>query len=181
MAGASKRLEPFLDNLTSWQAKKIYYFSDARDDKQFVGKGPSYYVREISASQKKPYWRLALDAAAPHRTQFAKETEQIFKMSDEQIEKMVTDPKTGTPEPLGFLLAKNQPGSSFFFARFPFTDCSVRSTRNSSSPSPLGSRVMLSSYTVTRGFPTAARLMGEIGRLTRAMPETERPAFTALQ
>src|ERR1700756_1314747 len=68
--GASKRLEPYLENLTPWQPKKIYFFSDASDEKQFVGKGPAYSVREISPSQKKPYWRLALEAAKPHLTEF---------------------------------------------------------------------------------------------------------------
>ena len=105
VAGASKRLESYLENLTPWQAKKIYYFSDARDDKQFAGNGPSYSIKEISPSQKKPYWRLALDAATPHKTQFPKEIEQISKMSDEQIEKMISDPNTGwwsEPETLIF-------------------------------------------------------------------------------
>ncbi len=91
---ASKRLEPYLQNLTPWQAKKIYFFSDANNDKQFAGKGPSYSIKEISPSQKKPYWRLALDAATPHRTQFPHEIEQISKLSDEQIEKMMANPDT---------------------------------------------------------------------------------------
>ena len=105
IAGATKRLEIYLENLSPWQAKKIYYFSDARNDKQFSGKGPSYSIKEVSPSQKKPYWRLALDAATPHRTQFPKEIEQISKLSDEQIEKMMSDPDTGwwtDPETLIF-------------------------------------------------------------------------------
>lgn len=105
VAGASKRLEIYLENLTPWQAKKIYYFSDARNEKQFLGKGPSYSIREISPSQRKPYWRLALDAATPHKTQFPKEIEQIAKLSDEQVEKMMSDPNTAwwnDPETLIF-------------------------------------------------------------------------------
>lgn len=111
VAVASKRLEPFLENLTPWQAKKIYYFSDARDDKQFAGKGPSYSIKEISPSQQKAYWRLALDAATPHKTQFPKEIEQILKASDDQIEKMMSDPNTGwwtDPETLIFGKAEVQ-------------------------------------------------------------------------
>lgn len=105
VAGATKRLEPYLENLAPWQAKKLYFFSDARDDKQFAGKGPSYSIKELSASQNKPYWRLALDAATPHKTQFPKEIEQIVKASDEQIAKMMSDPNTGwwsDPETLIF-------------------------------------------------------------------------------
>src|SRR5579864_170043 len=61
IAGASKRLEPYLENLSTWQTKKIYFFSDASDERLFAGKGPAYSIREISPSQKKPYWRIALD------------------------------------------------------------------------------------------------------------------------
>jgi LmbE family N-acetylglucosaminyl deacetylase len=95
IAGASKRLEPYLENLTSWQPKKLYFFSDASDQKQFVGLGPAYSVREVSPSQKKPYWRLALDAAKPHLTQFPDDIEHLSKMTDEQLDKMMSDPQAG--------------------------------------------------------------------------------------
>jgi len=92
LAGASKRLEPYLENLTPWQPKKIYYFSDAQDSKQFVGKGFAYSVREVSPSQKKPYWLLALRAAEPHQTQFPDEIHRWSSLSDEEIQKAMTDP-----------------------------------------------------------------------------------------
>ena len=92
VAGASKRLEPYLENLTPWQPKKIYFFGDASDDKQFVGKGPAYSVREISPSQKKPYWRIALEAAKPHLTQFPGEIHRWSSLSEEQLDKMMSDP-----------------------------------------------------------------------------------------
>jgi LmbE family N-acetylglucosaminyl deacetylase len=92
VAGASKRLEPYLENLTPWQPKKIYFFSDASDEKQFVGKGPAYSVKEISPSQKKPYWRIALDAAKPHLTQFPGEIHMLSKLTDEQLNAMMSDP-----------------------------------------------------------------------------------------
>ena len=93
VAGASKRLEPYLENLTPWQPKKIYFFSDASDEKQFVGKGPAYSVKEISPSQKKPYWRIALDAAKPHLTQFPGEIHMLSALSEEQLNKMMSDPQ----------------------------------------------------------------------------------------
>lgn len=105
VAGASKRLEPYLENLAVWQPKKLYYFSDATDDKRFAGSGPSYSVREISPSQKKPYWRLALDAAKPHYTQFPKDIDRISKLTDAQLEKVMSDPNAGwwtEPETLIF-------------------------------------------------------------------------------
>jgi LmbE family N-acetylglucosaminyl deacetylase len=94
VAGASKRLEPYLEDLTAWQALKIYYFTDANDSKQFIGKGPAYSIRELSASQKKAYWRIALAAATPHLTQFPGDIEHISKMTDAQLEKLMDDPNS---------------------------------------------------------------------------------------
>jgi LmbE family N-acetylglucosaminyl deacetylase len=91
VAGATKRLEIYLENLTPWQPKKLYFFSDADDQKQFVGTGPAYSIKEVSPSQKKPYWRLAFDAAAPHLTQFPQVLE-MQKMSEEQFNKFFEDP-----------------------------------------------------------------------------------------
>jgi LmbE family N-acetylglucosaminyl deacetylase len=93
VAGATKRLEAYLENLTPWQPKKLYFFSDAEDQKQFDGSGPAYSVKEISPSQKKPYWRLAMDAATPHLTQFPAEIHQMTAMSDEQLNKFMDDPQ----------------------------------------------------------------------------------------
>jgi len=95
LAGETKLHESYLSNLQPWQAKKIYYGSDADDSKQFAGSGPAYSVREISPALKKPYWRLALDSAMAHRTQFPDDIERLSKMSDEQLEKLMNDPNTG--------------------------------------------------------------------------------------
>jgi len=107
VAGASKRLEIYLENLTPWQPKKLYFFSDADDQKQFVGSGPAYSIREISPSQKKPYWRLAMDAAMPHVTQFPEDIQHFSKMSDEDLNKMMSDPNAGWwPEPMTLIFGK---------------------------------------------------------------------------
>ncbi len=107
VAGASKRLEPYLENLTPWQPKKIYFFGDASDDKQFAGKGPAYSIREVSPSQKKPYWRIALEAAKPHLTQFPAEIHRLSSMSDEQLEKMMSDPEHAWwSEPMTLIFGK---------------------------------------------------------------------------
>ncbi len=92
VAGASAHREIYLENLEPWQAKKIYYFPDANDEKQFSGTGPAYSIKEISPSQKKPYWRIALDAATTHLTQYPGEIASIEKMSDAEIEKMMNNP-----------------------------------------------------------------------------------------
>jgi len=65
---------------------KLYFFSDAGCIRQFVGTGPAYSIREIFASQRKPYWRLAMDAATPHLTQFPEDIQHLSKMSDDETE-----------------------------------------------------------------------------------------------
>jgi LmbE family N-acetylglucosaminyl deacetylase len=92
IAGASEHREIYLANLQAWQVKKIYYWADANDDKQFSRMGPAYSIKEISPSQKKPYWRIALDAATTHLTQYPADIERIQKMSDAEAEKMMSDP-----------------------------------------------------------------------------------------
>jgi LmbE family N-acetylglucosaminyl deacetylase len=107
VAGASKRLEIYLENLTPWQPKKLYFFSDADDQKQFAGSGPAYSIKEISPSQRKPYWRLAMDAAMPHLTQFPEDIQHFSKMSDEELNKMMSDPNVGWwPEPMTLIFGK---------------------------------------------------------------------------
>jgi LmbE family N-acetylglucosaminyl deacetylase len=119
VVGASKRLEPYLENLTPWQPKKIYFFSDASDEKQFVGKGPAYSVKEISPSQKKPYWRLALEAAKPHLTQFPEEINALSALSEEQLDKRMSEPNhSWWSEPMTLIFGKatapTQPGDPIF-------------------------------------------------------------------
>jgi len=92
LAAASKRLEPYLEDLTPWQPKKIYYFSDASDQTQFAGHGFAYSVREVSQSQKKPYWLLAMRAAQPHLTQFPEEIHRWASLDDEAIQKAMSGP-----------------------------------------------------------------------------------------
>lgn len=108
VAGATKRLEVYLENLTPWQAKKLYYFSDADDQRQFAGTGPAYSITEVSPSQKKSYVRLALEAAVPHLTQFP-QAQQFQKMSEEQFKKFLDDPNNMFwPEPMTLTLGKSR-------------------------------------------------------------------------
>src|SRR5271157_5130787 len=102
---AGDTLRTYLSNLQPWQPKKIYFGSDANDQKQFDGTGPTYSVREVSASQNKPYWLLALHAAMAHQTQSHDDFARLSKMTDEQIEKVMSDPNAqwwSDPETLIF-------------------------------------------------------------------------------
>src|SRR6267143_3985369 len=111
LAGPTKRLEPFLENLRPWQPKKMYYFPDADREDIFRGKGPEYSVKEISTSSKQPYWRMALDSFRAHQTQAKSFLDKITQMDEAQIEKMATA-DGGWTDALHFVLGKSQVGGS---------------------------------------------------------------------
>jgi LmbE family N-acetylglucosaminyl deacetylase len=111
VAGPTKRLEVFLENLRPWQVKKIYYFADADNDKFFAGQGPEYSVKEISKSAKKAYWRMALESFREHRTQAKSYLDSLDKMNEAQIEKMATSPG-GWGDAQHFVLGKSLVGGS---------------------------------------------------------------------
>jgi len=90
LAGATKRLEPLLDNLRPWQPKKLYYFADADKEDIFRGMGPAYSVKELSKSNKHAYWRIALDGYLAHETQSRSMGESLKGMSDAALEKLMT-------------------------------------------------------------------------------------------
>jgi LmbE family N-acetylglucosaminyl deacetylase len=111
VAGPTKRLEPFLENLRPWQPKKIYYFPDADREDIFRGKGPDYSVKEISKSSKQAYWRMALDSFRAHQTQAKAFLDKVAQMDEAQIEKMATSDSFWT-ESLHFVLGKSLVGGS---------------------------------------------------------------------
>src|ERR1700686_63237 len=111
LAGPSKRLEPFLENLRPWQAKKIYYFPDADREDIFRGKGPEYSVKEISTSSKQPYWRMALDSFRAHQTQAKGFLDKLAQMDEAQIQKMVTSDSFWSTG-IGLVLGKSLVGGN---------------------------------------------------------------------
>jgi LmbE family N-acetylglucosaminyl deacetylase len=111
VAGPTKRLEPYLENLRPWQTKKIYYFPDADREDIFGGKGPDYSVKEISKSSKLPYWRMGLDSFRSHQTQAKSFLDKVAQMDEAQIEKMATSDSFWT-ESLHFVLGKSLVGGS---------------------------------------------------------------------
>ncbi len=54
-----------LEGLAPWQARKLYYFTDAFDTEPFAGSGPAYPASEVSPSR-----RLRYDAAAAEQLSF---------------------------------------------------------------------------------------------------------------
>jgi LmbE family N-acetylglucosaminyl deacetylase len=105
-----KRLEPYLEGLRPWQPKKIFYFPDAERDDIFKDKGPSYSVKEISKSSKKPYWRASLDAFRVHQTQAKSFADRLDKMDDAAIEKMMQ--ADGWADEQRFVLGKSLVGGA---------------------------------------------------------------------
>lgn len=63
------RISNLTEGLRLWQAKKLYYFSDASHTEFLEGKGPQYALTDVSPSRKVPYARLAAEAAREHQTQ----------------------------------------------------------------------------------------------------------------
>ena len=57
------------EGLQPWQPKKIYYFSDAQHTEFLDGRGPLYNTTDVSPSQHKTYYQLAVEEAAHHLTQ----------------------------------------------------------------------------------------------------------------
>ncbi len=61
--------EQMAEGLSTWQAQKLYFFSDTANPSALDGKGPQYPWEEMSPSRHVTYGRLALESIANHRTQ----------------------------------------------------------------------------------------------------------------
>lgn len=57
------------EGLHTWQAKKLYYFTDATDPKFQSGKGPRYSTEDVSPAKKTPYFKIAAEEMSEHLTQ----------------------------------------------------------------------------------------------------------------
>jgi LmbE family N-acetylglucosaminyl deacetylase len=111
VAAPLRRLEPYLENLRPWQAKKIYYFPDADKEEIFQDKGPKYSVKEISKSAKQAYWRVALESFRRHETQAKSFIDTLAKMDEAQIERMLTSDSFWSSG-ISFVLGKSLVGGS---------------------------------------------------------------------
>ena len=137
VAGPTKRLEPYLENLRPWQPKKIYYFPDAEREDLFRGKGPNYSVKEISKSAKQPYWRMALDSFRAHQTQAKSFLDTIAQMDEAQLEKTIMA-EGGWTDSLQFVLGKSLAGSSLTGDMFEgITPGAIPFARPEVSPEPM--------------------------------------------
>jgi LmbE family N-acetylglucosaminyl deacetylase len=69
VAAPIRQFENALEGLSPWQAKKLFYFTDAFDSSFVQGRGPEYTGKDISPSRHTSYLHLAAPAAAPYYTQ----------------------------------------------------------------------------------------------------------------
>jgi LmbE family N-acetylglucosaminyl deacetylase len=105
LAAATKINETLLEGLQPWQAKKIYYFSDAQEQTQFKNTGPSYITTEVSPTHNLPYWRLAMDAFSFHMTQYRDYIEGLAKKKPEEQ-------KSDWGDPVDLIFGKSLVGGS---------------------------------------------------------------------
>lgn len=87
LAGPVAVNEMLLEDLEPWQVQKLYYFSDAADEKQFKGSGPGLSATDISPTRHLPYWRVAFDAFANHLTQYRSYIEKLKAMNEPHLNK----------------------------------------------------------------------------------------------
>lgn len=57
------------EGLHPWQAKKLYYFTDATNPQFQAGKGPRYSTEDISPAKNTPYYKIAAEEMSYHLTQ----------------------------------------------------------------------------------------------------------------
>jgi len=106
LAPARNVNETLLEGLEIWQPQKLYFFSDAADDKQFKGKGPEYATTKISPTRHVPYWRIAMDGFRFHRTQYRSYIEKLDTMNDEQLAKTASEDQDGWAAPVELIFGK---------------------------------------------------------------------------
>lgn len=107
LAQPRKVNETLLEGLQPWQPQKIYFFSDASEDKLIKGKGPQYPTSAISPSHHVPYWRVSMDTFRFHLTQYRSYIEKLQSLSDEQLEKLAAADQDGWATPVELVFGKS--------------------------------------------------------------------------
>jgi hypothetical protein len=107
LAQPRKVNETLLEGLQPWQPQKIYFFSDASDDKLIKGKGPQYPTTGISPSRHIPYWRVSMDVFRFHLTQYRTYIEKLQSLNDEQLEKLAGADQDSWATPVELIFGKS--------------------------------------------------------------------------
>jgi LmbE family N-acetylglucosaminyl deacetylase len=131
------------EGLRAWQAKKLYYFSDASHVDFLEGKGPKYQTTDASPSRKVSYYRLSADEWSFHQTQG--EVAQVAKKAIE------TGDFKELSEPERFVLGKSLVGGSVTADIFE----GIGQAPIPFAPQPAGRRDQASGVTLELGGPWA--------------------------
>jgi LmbE family N-acetylglucosaminyl deacetylase len=107
LAQPRKVNETLLEDLQPWQPQKIYFYSDAGDDKHIKGKGPQYPTTAISPSRHQPYWRVSMDMFRFHLTQYRTYIEKLQSLNDEQLEKLAGADQDSWSTPVELIFGKS--------------------------------------------------------------------------
>jgi LmbE family N-acetylglucosaminyl deacetylase len=99
--------ETLLEGLTPWQPQKIYFFSDASDDKQFKRKGPEYVTTMVSPTRHLPYWRIAMEEFRFHVTQYRSYIDKLGSLNEEQLTKLAGADQDGWSGPVSLIFGKS--------------------------------------------------------------------------
>lgn len=107
LAQPRKINETLLEGLQPWQPQKIYFYSDASDDKNIKGKGPQYPTTGISPRHHVPYWRVSMDVFRFHLTQYRTYIEKLQSLNDEQLEKLAGADQDSWSTPVELVFGKS--------------------------------------------------------------------------
>jgi LmbE family N-acetylglucosaminyl deacetylase len=107
LAAPRKVNETLLEGLQPWQPQKIYFYSDAADDKNIKGKGPQYPTTAVSPSRHVPYWRVSMDVFRFHLTQYRTYIEKLQSLNDEQLEKLAGADQDSWSTPVELVFGKS--------------------------------------------------------------------------
>jgi LmbE family N-acetylglucosaminyl deacetylase len=99
--------ETLLEGMAPWQPQKIYFFSDASDDKQFKGKGPEYPTTAVSPTRHLPYWRIAMEEFRFHLTQYRSYIDKLGGLNEEQLTKLAGADQDGWSGPVQLIFGKS--------------------------------------------------------------------------
>ena len=99
--------ETLLEGLQPWQPQKIYFFSDASDDKHIKGKGPEYPTTAISPTRHLPYWRISMDTFRFHLTQYRSYIEKLGSMNDEQLTQLASADQDNWSTPVELVFGRS--------------------------------------------------------------------------
>ena len=109
LAAPMRQFENSFEGLSPWQAKKLYYFTDAFDTSFLQGRGPEYSGKEVSPSRNASYLQLAIQSPGAYYTQSPdpKINRQIEAGQNLHVLVGQLQASGAFPDPVRLLLAKS--------------------------------------------------------------------------